>query len=171
LSRIKPRQRVPELTLSTVDGGTYDLRASDPRHFSMVVFYRGLHCPVCKKYLGELEAKLAHFEALGVKPVAISTDGRDRAQRAVKEWGLAKLPVAYGLPVDGARKWGLYISHAIREGEPALFSEPGLFLVRPDLTLQYAAINSGARGRPGIADMLGAVQFMIENNAPPRGEA
>ncbi len=171
MSRIKPKQRVPELTLSTVDGGSYDLRASDPRHFSMVVFYRGLHCPVCKKYLGDLAARLAQFEALGVKPVAISTDGRDRAQRAVKEWGLTNLPVAYGLPVDEARKWGLYISHGIREGEPALFNEPGLFLVRRDLTLQYAAINSGSRGRPGIADMLGAIQFMIDNNAPPRGEA
>jgi len=171
MSRFKPRQRVPELTLTTVDGGTYDLRASDPKHFNMEVFYRGLHCPVCKKYLGELDAKLAQFEALGVKPVAISTDSRDRAQRAAKDWGLKQLTVAYGLPVDEARKWGLYISHAIREGEPPQFNEPGLFLVRPDLTLQYAAINSGARGRPALDDMLGAVQFMIENNAPPRGEA
>jgi len=171
MSRFKPRQRVPELELPTADGGTFDLRASDPLHFSMLVFYRGLHCPVCKKYLGELEAKVSQFEALGVKPVAISTDSRDRAQRAIKEWGLSRLPVAYGLPIDAARKWGLYISHAIREAEPPLFSEPGLFLVRPDLTLHYAAINSGARGRPGIDDMLGAVAYMIEQNAPARGEA
>jgi hypothetical protein len=134
----------------------------------MMVFTAGRIVP-CKKYPSEPRPSW-HFEALGVI-VAISTDNRDRAQRAAKEWGLSKLPVAYGLPVDGARKWGLYISHGLREGEPALFSEPGLFLVRRDLTLQYAAINSGARGRPAIADMLGAVQFMIENNAPPRGEA
>ena len=171
MARIKPRQRVPELTLSTVDGGTFDLRGNDPPNFSMLVFYRGLHCPVCRKYLAEIDAKLARFEVLGVKPVAISTDTRDRAQRAVKEWGLSKLPVAYGLPVDEARKWGLYISSAIRDGEPPLFSEPGLFLVRPDLTLQYATITSGSRGRPAIEDMLGAIQFMVEKNVPPRGEA
>ncbi len=171
MSRIKPRQRVPELELPTTDGGIYDLRASNPRHFSMPVFYRGLHCPVCKNYLGELEAKVSEFEALGVKPVAISTDTRDRAQRAVKEWGLSTLPVAYALPIDEARKWGLYISHAIRDGEPPLFNEPGLFLVRPDMTLQYVALNSGPRGRPGIDDMLGAVAFMIEKSAPARGEA
>ena len=115
----------------------------------MLVFYRGLHCPgVQEVSRPSCDAKLARFEALGVKPVAISTDTRDRAQRAVKEWGLTKLPVAYGLPVDEARKWGLYISHAIRDGEPALFSEPGLFLVRPDLTFQYATITSGSRGGP-----------------------
>lgn len=171
MARIKPKQHVPELTLPTVAGDSFDLRASDPEHFSMLVFYRGLHCPVCRKYLGELESKLPQFEALGVKAVAITTETRERAQRTVSEWGLAKLPVAYGLPIDEARKWGLYVSHAIREGEPAVFSEPGLFLVRPDLTLQYAAINSGSRGRPGFDDMLGAIQFMVEKNAPPRGEA
>ena len=171
MARIKPKQHVPELTLATVDGGIFDLRSHNPDRFSMLVFYRGVHCPVCKKYLAELEAKLPKFEALGVQSIAISTDTRERAQHTVKEWGLSKLPLAYGLPVDEARKWGLYVSHAIRDGEPPVFSEPGLFLVRPDLTLQYAAINSGPRGRPGIDDMLVAIQSMVQNNTPPRGEA
>jgi hypothetical protein len=30
---------------------------------------------------------------------------------------------------------------------------------------------SGPRGRPAIDDMLVAVQSMVQNNTPPRGEA
>ena len=48
--------------------------------------------------------------------------------------------VGYGLPLKDARAWGLYISTSRGKTsagieEPALFSEPGLFLVRPDSTL------------------------------------
>ena len=59
----------------------------------------------------------------------------------------------------------------VPELELPLFNEPGLFLVRPDMTLQYVAFNSGPRGRPGIDDMLASVAFMIETSAPARDEA
>ncbi len=46
---------------------------------------------------------------------------------------------AHSLPLKSARQWGLYISESrgktsIGIDEPALFSEPAVYLVRPDGT-------------------------------------
>jgi hypothetical protein len=109
---------------------------------------RGLHCPFCRRYLSELQEKLPQFEALGVKPVAISSDTRERAEESVAEWGLNRLPVTWGLPIAQARGWGLYISSQVRPTDPPLFNEPGFVLVRPDMTLQYIAVSDRPWGRP-----------------------
>jgi hypothetical protein len=54
--------------------------------------------------------------------------------------------------------------------EPALFSEPGVFLVRPDGTLYYGAVQTAPFARPNFNDLLGALDFVIANNYPARGE-
>ena len=54
--------------------------------------------------------------------------------------------------------------------EPALFSEPGLFLVRPDGTLYWSAVQTMPFSRPHFADVLTALDFVIDKNYPARGE-
>ena len=168
---IKPRTKTPDLTLPLVGGGEFHLAQSAPSAFTMIVAYRGLHCPICKGYLRDLDHKLAEFEALGVKPVSISSDTQERAAQSKSDWGIDRLPIAYGLTIEAARQWGLFISAGIRDGEPALFSEPGLFLIRPDQTLYAASIQTMPFARPSFADALGAVKFVGERNYPARGEA
>ncbi|MGE0278094.1 MAG: peroxiredoxin-like family protein [Nitrospiraceae bacterium] len=167
---LKPNAVVPALTLPTVGGGTFDLRAGQPTAFTMLVVYRGLHCPICKTYLRDLDQKLGEFSALGVDAVAVTTDSKDRAEQARKEWGIENLPIAHDLSIDQARGWGLYISAAIKETEPALFAEPGLFLVRPDGTLYAASLQTMPFARPQFAEILGAVKYITNNNYPARGE-
>jgi len=135
------------------------------------VAYRGLHCPICKTYLRDLDHKLAEFKALGVKGVAASTDIRERAEQARTEWGIEHLPIAYGLGIEQARTWGLYVSAGIKDGEPPLFAEPGLFLIRPDQTLYAASIQTMPFARPSFSDVLAAVKFVTEKGYPARGEA
>ena len=55
--------------------------------------------------------------------------------------------------------------------EPAEFAEPGLFLVRPDGTLYAGSIQTIPFARAHFADVLAAVDFVIKNNYPLRGEA
>ena len=55
LTPLFPRQPVPALEVPTVDGDVWRLADQRPGNFTMVVFYRGYHCPICSKYLGELE--------------------------------------------------------------------------------------------------------------------
>ena len=173
---IKPRQPVPALEVQTVDGGTWRLADREPQAFTMVVFYRGLHCPICKGYLRDLDRRLGDFEARGVEAIAVSTDDEGRARRAKEEWGLERLPVGYGLSIDAARAWGLFVSTSrgttsAGVEEPALFNEPGLFLVKPDGTLYAASIQTMPFARPHFDEVLRAVDFVLEKDYPARGEA
>jgi peroxiredoxin len=168
---LKPRQPAPPLDITLLDGARWRLADARPSTFEMIVVYRGLHCPICKTYLGELDTKLPEFSRRGVDVIAISTDPRERAERAKAEWGLNNLRVGYDLPIATARDWGLYVSRAIREGEPAEFSEPGLFLVRPDGTLFFASCASGPWGRPPLDQILRGIDTAVERKMPARGEA
>ena len=92
-----------------------------------------------------------------------------------KKISAENLRVAYGLSLADARDWGLYISTSrgttsIGIEEPALFSEPGLFLVNPDQSLFFGSVNTMPFVRPHFSELLGAVDFAIKNNYPARGE-
>ena len=168
---VKPRQPAPALEVKLLDGSTWKLADAKPQAFEMIVVYRGLHCPICKTYLGDLEAKLPEFARRGVDVIAISTDSRERAERAKADWGLGNLRLGCELSIPGARAWDLYISRAIRDGEPPEFSEPGLFLVKPDGTLFYTARGSAPWGRPPFDQILRGIDVVAERKMPARGEA
>jgi len=170
-----PRQPVPRLAVRLVGGGQFDIAAEQPERFTLMVFYRGLHCPICRTQLGDLEVKLPDFAKRGVNVVALSSDSAERAERSKREWKLPNLRLGYGLDLRVARAWGLYLSTgrgATSAGveEPALFSEPGLFLVRADRTLYFASAQTMPFARPHFADILGALDFVIAKDYPARGE-
>jgi peroxiredoxin len=170
-----PRQPVPALEVATVGGGTWRLADQKPENFTLVVFYRGLHCPICANYLGDLNRKVGDFAERGVEIVVISSDGADRATEAKEKWRMDKLTVGYGLDLGKAREWGLYISSSrgktsVGIEEPALFAEPALYLVRPDGTLYFGAVQTMPFARPRFADILQGLDFVIESDYPARGE-
>ncbi|MEM6550843.1 MAG: peroxiredoxin-like family protein [Planctomycetota bacterium] len=162
---------MPPLSLPTLDGEQWTLNASKPSHFTFLFFYRGYHCPICKNYLRSIERKLDELAELGIAAVAISSDSHERAQKSKDEWGIDRLPMAYGLTIEEARTWGLYVSKAINPGEPELFSEPGLFVVRPDGTLFAASIQTMPFTRPAIQELLTGFSYIVKHGYPARGEA
>lgn len=170
MSTLKPRAPVPALEVALTDGSTWKLSEQQSEHFTMIVFYRGLHCPVCKIYIRELEEKVNEFAARGVNVIAISSDTLERAQQSCSEWGLTNLPIGYRFPVVRARDWGLFVSHAIKDTESDEFFEPGLFLIKPDRTLYASSINSMPFARPHFSDVLNAIDFVVKNDYPARGE-
>ena len=175
INTLIPRQKVPELSVSTVVGSTWTLSEQTPETFTLVVFYRGLHCPVCKRYLTDLQNHLSKLEDLGVTVIALSSDSEERAKEAKETWELSKLTLGYGLMMSEARDWGLFISTSRGKTstgveEPALFSEPALYLVRPDGTLYFGAVQTMPFARPHFADIVGAVKYVTDNDYPARGE-
>jgi hypothetical protein len=54
--------------------------------------------------------------------------------------------------------------------EPPIFSEPGVFLIKPDLTIYYLSVQSMPFVRPNFGEMVQAVDYIIKNNYPARGE-
>lgn len=171
MAQLKPRASVPALNVSLTNGSSWQLAEQRPEQFTLLVFYRGLHCPVCKSYIAELDANLGEFTRRGVDVLAISADTKARAEQSTQEWELTQLAVGYGFAIDEARKWGLFVSHAIKESEPAEFFEPGLFLIRPDGTLYASSVISMPFARPHFGDVLNAIDFVVKNRYPARGEA
>jgi peroxiredoxin len=158
-----------------VTGDRFALGSKPADKFDLLVFYRGLHCPICIKYLMELEALVPDFDQRGVRVVAISSDSADRAKSMAEKINASKLSIGYNLSLASAREWGLYISASkgktsIGIEEPALFSEPGIFIVRPDATLYYASTQTMPFARPSFRDLLAAIDFAINKDYPARGE-
>ncbi|MEM1401476.1 MAG: redoxin domain-containing protein, partial [Pseudomonadota bacterium] len=60
-----PRQPVPSLDLPLAGGGRFVLADESPENFTLIVFYRGLHCPICSNYLGDLASKASDFAERG----------------------------------------------------------------------------------------------------------
>ena len=166
---LMPDAKAPALTVDLVGGGRFDLQAETPKNFTMIVFYRGYHCPVCKGYLQKLDGLVERCEEAGLSVIALSMDGGERAAKSAREWGLSKLKVGFGLSEQAARQWGLYISKAIRETEADIFCEPGLFWVRPDGRLYLIDISNMPWARPDVEFLLSKVPFAVENNYPARG--
>jgi len=172
---LTPRLPVPALQVPLVQGGRFVLGAQPGERFDLLVFYRGLHCPICAKYLIELERLTPEFTKRGVQVTAVSSDTPERAQAMVEKINAQALRVGYGLSLPSARQWGLYISNSrgktsIGIEEPQLFSEPGVFLVKPDGTLYYGATQTMPFARPSFQDLLGAIDFAIAQDYPARGE-
>lgn len=168
-STLVPGQKAPDLTVPLADGGEFSLNASAPENFTIVLFYRGLHCPICKGQLTDFRGRLHDFAALGTDVVAVSMNTRELAEQTARDWDVSGLKIGYGLNRDEAKAWGLFLSSAIRDGEPDVFSEPGMAIVRPDGTLYHWSVQSSPFGRAKAADLSGVLKFVIDNDYPARG--
>lgn len=171
----KPGKLPPQLSLSLTGGGSADdlyLGTGEGGRFTLVVFYRGLHCPVCRRQLKELDERLAELRAVGVgRVVAASMESKERSEQVVARWGLSSLPVAWGLTEQQAREWGLFISTAIKEGEPSVFSEPGMFILDSDGTVYWSNVASMPFGRPPLDDIIAGIVYANDHDYPARGSA
>lgn len=167
---IKPGTQVPELKLPLTIGAQYDLSEQHPENFTLVVFYRGLHCPICRGQLKDLSGKLGEFTDRGVNVVAVSMDSKERAMQVDEKWDTGDVPLAYGMSEDTARAWGLYISSGREDSdEPDVFSEPGVFLLRPDGTLYFASTQNAPFTRPPLDQLLQGIDYIVKNDYPTRG--
>lgn len=181
--RVIPGDTMPAIDARIVrrnpDGvGRWALANEKPEHLSLLAFYRGIFCPVCRTWIADLDRLAPQFEKRGVSVIALSCDGKDSAERAIAEWGLKNLRVGYKLDVDDARRAGLYISEgrglnpSTRQKEPMLFAEPAVMLVKPEGELYAAWVQSTPYARVHVAEVLTAVDNFLAGGLPePRGSA
>jgi peroxiredoxin len=164
-----PGKTVPELEVDMLGADSWRLANAAAEHFTMLLFYRGLHCPICQKQLEELNGKLGRFDELGIKVFALSMDNAERANKTFEEWDIRNVPLGYGLTREKAEEWGLYISEGFQDEEPEVFSEPATLLVRPSGELYAAYYQSVPFARPQLDDLASGLEFIIDKNYPARG--
>jgi len=175
--RTLPDDTMPAIDAELAGGGNWHIAQEQPENLSLLVFYCGLQCPICRKWLGELERLLPQFERLGVSAIALSTDTRERAERTKREWDLTNLRIGYGVEPEDARKAGVYLSEGggtTPSGfeEMTLYTEPAVLAVKPDGTLYMAWTQSGPHARPHMGEVLSAIEGALAHGLPPpRGSA
>ncbi len=170
MSRLDAGQAFPKIEVHKLGGDTMTLGVPSGDHdWQLVVVYRGLHCPLCKKYLAELDGMTADFADLGVDVVTVSGDPREKAQAMVDEKGL-KLPVGWGLTLDQMKTLGLYISDPRSPQETDRpFAEPGVFVINGAGNIQIVDISNAPFARPDLVSLLGGLKFIRGNDYPVRG--
>lgn len=152
-----------------VDGGSSSIGAPKDR-WTLLVVYRGRHCPRCKRYLGKLNDMLADWTAL-MDVTVVSADTLEKAQADQAEFGWT-FDLCYGLTEAQMRSLGLYVSDPLSEAETTdRFAEPGTFAIRPDGSLMLVDISNGPAARPDLEELLDGMRFNIENDRPVRGTA
>ncbi|MFT4700926.1 MAG: peroxiredoxin [Yoonia sp.] len=160
---------VPEMTFAKVGGGNVTVGGLRDR-WSLLVVYRGKHCPRCKKYLNKFNAMLAEWDAI-MDVVVVSADTEDKANADVAEFGWS-FDLGYGLTEAQMHALGLYVSDPLFEAETTTrFAEPGTFAIRPNGELVLVDISNGPAARPDLEELLDGMRFNIINDWPVRGTA
>ena len=106
---LTPRQPVPALNVALAGGERFVLGAQPGEKFDLIVFYRGLHCPICAKYLIELEQLVPEFEKRGVQVLAVSSDDAERSQSMIDKIKASHLRIGHdlSLPLEVSEPSGL----------------------------------------------------------------
>jgi peroxiredoxin len=167
---MKPREKTPELKLSLINDTSWSLKKQAANKYTLILFYRGYHCPVCRKQLEEVKDNLSRLTERGIHVIAISMDSEEKAKKSGDEWDIAELPIGFGLSKEQTKEWGLYLSQGINDKEPELFSEPGMFLIKADQTLYFSSVQTMPFTRPKMDDVIQAIDYIENKQYPARGE-
>ncbi|WP_298256264.1 redoxin domain-containing protein [uncultured Litoreibacter sp.] len=156
------------LTFPKLGGG--DLTVGGPsERWTLLVVYRGKHCPKCKTYLNILEGMRDQWDDAGFEIAVVSADPLEKASADAAEFGWG-FDLGYGLTEDQMASLGLYVSEPLSAAETySRFAEPGTFVLRPDGSLLLVAISNGPAARPDLPVLLDGMIFTKENDRPPRG--
>ena len=170
MTTLEAGQIFPAITVKTLGGGEATLGSPEGGHdWQMVVVYRGLHCPICKKYLATLEGLQNKFAEQGVDVIAISGDPEEKAKSMADEKELT-LKIGYGLSIAEMNQLGLYVSDPRSPQETDQpFPEPGLFVINGEGRIQIVDISNAPFARPDLEGVLNGIKFVRENDYPIRG--
>lgn len=138
-------------------------------NWTLLVVYRGKHCPRCKKYLNILDGMRDQWNAAGFDVVVVSADPKEKAEADQAEFGW-EFDLAYGLDEEQMTTLGLYVTEPLSPAETdRRFAEPGTYVIRPDGSILLTSISNGPSARPDLTELLDGMIFTKENDRPPRG--
>ena len=161
---------MPKLSVAKLGGGNVDIGGARDG-WQLVVVYRGVHCPLCKRYLGGLKDIKADYDAAGIGIVAVSADSEEQARAFNDELEL-NFDIGYGLSKAQMQALGVYISDPRSEQETDhQFPEPGLFVVNPEGKVQIVDISNAPFSRPDLGSILNGIKFIKDKGYPIRGMA
>ena len=134
-----------------------------------MIVYRGKHCPLCTKYLTQLNECTGKLAELNVDLVTVSADPQEKAKAQMSDIK-PNYKVGYGLSIEQMQSLGLYISEPrSAEETDRPFAEPGVFLVNDKGALQLIDISNAPFSRPDLDTLVGGIGFIRSKGYPIRG--
>ncbi len=168
---------VPKLTLSTVDGNSFDLNAAITEKPTVLIFYRGGWCPYCNVQLGQLQDIEPKLIQLGYQIIAINPDRPAKLGQAIQKHKLNYLLLsdskmigaqAFGLAfkVDEAtleryKNLGIDLEDASGE-KHHLLPVPAVFVVGTDGIINFEYVNPNYKVRISPDLLLAAAKAALE---------
>lgn len=158
---LQPGQSFPNITVNTLEGSSFNLaKPTGEYDWKMVIVYRGKHCPLCTRYLNELNQAVPEFNKLGVDVVAVSADSEELARLHMTEVN-PNFPVGYDLSIEQMQQLGLFISEPrLGMGAQRPFAEPGLFIINEEGNVRILDISNVPFARPSISSMLMGINYL-----------
>ena len=171
-SKLIAGQKFPHLIVPSLNSGGLNLaQPGEGYDWKMLVVYRGKHCPLCTRYLKQLNSVLPKLNQLGIDVVAVSTDPKEKAESHISQVE-PDYEVGYDLSTEQMQQLGLYISNPRSAAETDRpFAEPGLFVINEQGQLQVVDISNGPFVRPELEPLVNGLAYIRdpENNYPIRG--
>lgn len=153
---------VPEVTLTMVDGNSFDLRAEVTEKPTVIMFYRGGWCAYCNVHLGQLKTIEDQLTQLGYQIIAISPDSPEKLTESIEKHEI-KYRLLSDSNMDCARAFGIAykvdektverykgsgIDLTYNSGEKSyLLPVPSVFVIGTDGVIQFEYVNPNYRVR------------------------
>jgi len=171
-NKLHAGSKFPTLTATLISGEQVELgKPQNGADWQLIVVYRGRHCPLCTKYLNQLEGYKETLLATGVDLIAVSGDSKAQLE-SHREQLEVSFPLAYGLSLEQMKTLGLYISDPRSEQETDHpFAEPAIFVVNNEGTIQVTDISNNPFVRPELQALVNGLGWIRnpDNNYPIRG--
>lgn len=156
------------MEFAKLDGGQLKVGGTKD-NWTLLVVYRGKHCPRCKKYLNILNDMRAAWHDAGFDIAVVSADTEEKARADQAEFGWV-FDLGYGMSEDQMETLGLYVTEPLSASETdRRFAEPGTYVIRPDGSILLISISNGPSARPELTELLDGMIFTKDNDRPPRG--
>lgn len=160
----------PPIRAAGLDGTMRDLATPENgADWMLLVVYRGVHCPICTKYLNDLPKFKARLLDAGVDLAAVSADTEQQLRRHSEKLDV-NFPLYYGLSYEQMRSLGLYISDPRSPEETDhLFAEPAAFVVNEDRLIQIVDVSNAPFSRPDLERLTAGIEYVRKKDYPIRG--
>ncbi|AZZ98828.1 redoxin domain-containing protein [Pseudoalteromonas sp. R3] len=170
--KLHPGSPFPDIKITLADGSTRALaQANDDDRWQLVLVYRGRHCPLCTRYLNELEQFKDKLADIKVDIVAVSGDSLAQLQSHSEQLKVS-FELGYGLSLEQMKTLGLFISdpRSAQETDHP-FAEPGLFVVNQQGNIQVTDISNNPFVRPDLTSLVNGLAWIRDpdNHYPIRG--
>ncbi|RMH69201.1 MAG: AhpC/TSA family protein [Gemmatimonadetes bacterium] len=175
---IKMGAELPQITLTTIEGESFDLKAAVSKQPTILIYYRGGWCPFCNMQLGQIEEVYPQLIQLGYQILAVSPDKPSELKKSTethkldytllsdsKMTGAKALGIAYELQdymLDALAEHNIDLEEASGGENTNLLPVPAVFILDTKGIIHFTYINPNYKIRLNPEVMVTAAKVVLE---------